>query len=168
MTETYIKLIKEELKTRDLLQIQPDRLDSIIKNIRKSFLYLHALDELGKETFLQSIKRIIEDIKLLAKIRLLKVVLQEVQVSSNSIDTNTIESLNALFKVEETLLSPIVLRFDDKVVYLFKRNCFINGVLYRRNEITLLPINNLVLAEVSNCGEVLKDPFIQIQLRSTT
>lgn len=158
MSEHYLKLVREELKSSTLTQIPPLRLASILQVVRKSLMNVHAIDELGKELLYMLLKRVVEDTNLLVRIRFLKVILQG-QVESSSADVEYAKALLAVLKSGESLFSPVVLKYGDRVLYEFTSNCQIGGKTYRKNEIAVLPVRDLILAEISECGKVLLDPF---------
>ncbi|MEM1529466.1 MAG: hypothetical protein QXP03_05215 [Desulfurococcaceae archaeon] len=158
MSEYYLKLVREELKSGALTQIPHLRLASILQVIRKSLMNVHVIDELGKEVLYMLLKRVVDDAGLLVRVRFLKVILQG-QVENSSVDVEHAKALLAVMKAGESLFSPVVLKYGDRILYEFTSNCQINGKNYRKNEIAALPIRDLILAEVSGCGRVLLDPF---------
>lgn len=158
MSEHYLKLVREELKSSTLTQIPHLRLASVLQVVRKSLTNVHVIDELGREVLYMLLKRIVEDANLLVRVRFLKVILQG-QVESNSVDVEHAKALVAVLKAGESLFSPVVLKYGDRVLYKFTSNCQINGKTYRKNEVSALSARDLIFAEISECGEVLLDPF---------
>lgn len=158
MSEHYLKLVREELKSSTLTQIPPLRLASILQVIRKSLMNVHVIDELSKEVLYMLLKRVVEDTNLLVRVRLLKVILQG-QIEISSVDVEHAKALLAILKSGESLFSPVVLKYGDRVLYEFTSICQIGGKTYRKNEIAALSVRDLILAEMGECGKVLLDPF---------
>ncbi|MEM2026056.1 MAG: hypothetical protein QXW94_07175 [Desulfurococcaceae archaeon] len=159
MSDHYLKLVREELRTSSPGSLPAQRISTILQTLRRSLVKSYFLDGLGKEVLYLLLKRVEGDSELLAKVRAMKIVLQET-ADENSIDSDIARFTLAVLKVEEMLLSPIVIRYGNKLVYKFNSNCNIEGKLYRRGEVSLLEPRKLVIAEVNMCGEVLKDPLI--------
>ncbi|MEM4005963.1 MAG: hypothetical protein QXM43_10100, partial [Desulfurococcaceae archaeon] len=116
MSEHYLRLVREEIKGPTLTQIPPQKLESIIQTIRKSYYNAHTLDNLGKRMLVLLLNKIANDAKLLVKIRSLKFMVQE-EIENSSVDQDIARLLLLAVKAGETLYSPIVLRFGDKILY---------------------------------------------------
>lgn len=161
MSEHYLRLIREEMKSPVLTQIPQQRLELIMQTIRKLYCNAHELDNLGKRLLVTLIGKITNDVKLLIKIRFLKFILQE-KIESNSADQDIAKLLLLALKSGEALYSPITLRYGDKILYKFNSTCRIGEKTYRRGEIALLSILEVASAEINGCGQVMIDPFFNI------
>lgn len=165
MSEHFLKLVREELKSTSLVQVQLSKLTAILQLVRRSLMGISALDDLGKEVLRGLLRRSADDARFLAKVRLLKVLLQE-RVESSSVDVELAKATLALLSAEEHIFSPVVLRYGDKVAYKFTSNCTIGEKVYRRGEVALLSVKELVVASINECGEPLVDPFYKWYLKS--
>lgn len=163
MSDHYLKLIREELRSVAHVQIPPLRLMTVFQLFRKTLSGVHLVDEVGEEVVRMLLDRAVEDAKFLAKIRFLKTVLQK-QVETGSVDSEIAKALIAILKAEESLLSPVVLRWGERMFYFFTSNCNLGEKVYRRGELALLTLRELILAEVSECGATLLDPIYRAHL----
>lgn len=158
MSDHYLKLIREELRSAVHVQIPPLRLTTLFQLFRKTLSGVHLVDEIGEELVRMLLDRAVEDARFLAKIRFLKTVLQK-QVETGSVDAEIARALIAVLRAEELLFSPIVLRWGERILYLFTSNCSLREKFYRKGELALLTLRELILAEVGECGTTLIDPL---------
>lgn len=158
MSEHYLKLVREELKSTILSQIPQQRLTSIVQTVRKSLAGVHLLDEIGEEMLALLIKRLNEDVDMLSKVRILKIISQE-RYEESSVDADLAKIILAVLRAEKLIFSSLVLRLGDRVFYMFYKDCTIEKRSFRKNELALLSIKELTIAEIFACGEVLLDPF---------
>ncbi|MEM4717561.1 MAG: hypothetical protein QXE81_02230 [Desulfurococcaceae archaeon] len=157
MTEHYLRIIREEMRNTSLSQIPFQRLDSIIQTIKKSYIGVLGLSPIGRELFTTMLSKTINDVNLLAKIRLAKTILLE-SAESSSVDLSIGKALLSLLKANNTLLSPIVIRYGERILYKFKSDCFIGSKMFREREIAPVSIDEMIKAEINSCGEPLVDP----------
>lgn len=158
MSDQYLKLIREELRTSAVNPLPPQKVSTLFQAIRRSLIKVHNLDELGKEVLYQLLRKVEGDSELLAKVRSLKVIIQNA-VDEGSVDTELSKILLAVLNAEKMLLSPTTIKYGNKLIYKFNSNCNVGGRTYKTGEMALLSPRELVTAEVNNCGEPLKDPF---------
>lgn len=161
MSEHYLRLVREEIKGPVLTQIPPQKLESIIQTIRKSYYNAHTLDNLGKRMLVLLLNKIANDAKLLVKIRSLKFVVQE-KIENNSVDQDIARLLLLAVKAGEILYSPVALRFGDKILYKFSSNCRIGSRVFRKGEVAPLSILEIISAELNSCGQIMIDPFFKL------
>lgn len=158
MTEHYLRIIREEVRNTGLSQIPFQRLDVIIQTIRKSYVGVLGLDSVGREMFTTILSKTMSDVNLLAKIRLAKTILLG-NVENSSVDLNIGKALLSLLRANNALLSPFVIRYGEKILYKLKSDCLLNSKRYRRGEIALVSIDEMIQAEIRECGEPLQDPI---------
>lgn len=166
MSKQYLRLVREELKTPSLLQITPQRLESIIQTLRKTIVDIHTLDETSEEILISFFKRIQEDIDILSKVRSIKIITDE-KIDESSVDVEIAKMLITTLRAEKLLFSPFILRHGDRLFYLFNRDCGIGDRFYRRNQVALISTREFTLAEILSCGQVLVDPVYRSLLEKS-
>lgn len=164
MTEQYLKLVKDEVRNNTLTQLPSQRLEVIAGSIRKLYTGLNPLDDLSMEIFKNMMNKIMGDVENLAKIRLFKTVISGTPETS-SIDYDAGKTAIAILRAEKTMLSPVIIKYGDKVLYYFKETCDVSGRRFRRGEIGLLSTRELVLAELQECGEPVEDPVVRLLIK---
>lgn len=158
MSEHVLKIVREEMRSAKLLNVTPQRMSSIVSVISKLMTELHELSEVSREAIYQLVSKLEDDAALLAKIRLTKSLLSG-DLSSDSIDAAVLKALQSLVKAEEAALSPITVRYGNKVAFLFTKECSIGDKTYRRGQLALLSMEAVVLAYINECGYVIKEPL---------
>ncbi|MGC8982544.1 MAG: hypothetical protein ACP5KA_02145 [Desulfurococcaceae archaeon] len=162
MSEHVLKIIREEMRSAKLSNVTQQRMLSIASAVSKLMEGLHELGDVGKEAVYQVVKRLEDDASLLARIRLAKSLLSG-DVSSDSVDAAVLRALQSLVKAEEAVLSPLVVKYGDKVAFLFTKECNVSGRTYRKNQLALLSVESTVLAYINDCGHAIKEPFYEFK-----
>lgn len=165
MTEQYLKLIKEELRGTSISSLPTQRLESMIQTIRKAYSGLNSMDDVGVEIFISMMKKIMGDAENLARIRLVKTILSNA-TDESSIDHEAGRIVLSVLEAEKMILSPVLIRYGDKIFYVFRDECTIMDRKFKRGEIGLLSIKEIVLASLSKCGEPVIDPVYRVLISS--
>lgn len=161
MTEQYLRLVKEEVRNTTLTQLPSQRLEVIANTIRKLYTGIDPLEELGVEIFKNIVNKVTRDVENLAKIRLFKTIISG-SPEPSSLDYELGRVALAILRAEKAILSPTTIKYGGKILFSFSENCEILGKRFRRGEIGLLSIKELVLAELQECGNPVVDPIIEL------
>lgn len=167
MSEHLLRITREELQSSSVVQLSQQRFLNTLNIVTRLLSRLHELNATEKEAIYGVLRRMRDDVELLAKIRLVKTIVAK-GAPSESIDTGVLEVLQALVRAEEALLSPLTVRHGNKIAYLFNRSCELYGKVYRKNELALLEPKELVLAYIYGCGEVFEEPFFKFYRKRVT
>ncbi|MEM1627820.1 MAG: hypothetical protein QXP02_00650 [Desulfurococcaceae archaeon] len=160
MSDLIIRLIREELRNSALTPISRSRLQDILSIFTKALWKIHTVNENSKLIISKMLDNVEQDIEILARTRLLKLLLRG-EIAQGSFDEKISALLVNIVRAEKNLMSPLVVRYHEKVLYFFKNQCMLSGKLYRKGDIVLLDLDDFILAEISNCGEPMKQPFLK-------
>lgn len=160
MSDVVIRIIREELRNSGLIQIPRSKLQDISSVLMKMLWKIHITSEESKLIVSRILNNMEQDIEILARTRLLKLILKN-ELAQGSFDEKISILLMNIIKAERDLMSPLVVKYHDKVLYFFKKTCIVNSKIYRAYDMALLDLEDLVFAEINNCGETLRHPFLK-------
>ncbi|MGC8953515.1 hypothetical protein [Desulfurococcus amylolyticus] len=155
MSNTYIRLIKEELQASKCTPVQKIRLDEVNELIRRSLFKLPLLNPESRELFIEMINKMALDTEYLSRLRITKVALGS-PLPADTIDEGVLKAVENIIKLEKELLYPLPVRHRDKTLVLFIKDCEVSGEKYRRNDVALLSFNELLVAMIQECVKPLR------------
>lgn len=162
MSDYYLRFVKEELSLRKLQPLPRLSVEEIENVIRKALLGVHMYDADAVDTLLETMRKIQEDVELLAAIRFVKGILGA-EIGEESVDKGVLELLRSLLKYEVAMLSPTVMKFHGAIFVKFAKSCEISGRKYRAGDIALLGPEEYLYVVINKCGDFLVEPLMRVQ-----
>ncbi|GEM_PF-922875 len=161
MSEHYLRILREELRSKTLSSIPPSRVNSIRKAFENAYVELHDLPDVSREVLKLTIEKTMRDLERLSTIRLVKTIMLK-QIDQNSIDKEIGKYILLLLEAEKAILSPFTLGHSEKYYFKFKAKCEVDNKLYKPGEIALLTISEFIEAVLKECGQPITHPVIKI------
>ncbi|MEM1879960.1 MAG: hypothetical protein QXE28_03360 [Desulfurococcaceae archaeon] len=158
MSEHVLKILREELQSRNLVQMSPQKLSNVYTAVFKLLCRSHELSDVSKKAAYEVLKKLANDVKNLSKTRFIKSALSG-DISPGSVDSPILKLLHGVLEAEESLISPVTVKYGHRIAFLFSENCILAGKRYRRGEIALIEPFELVFACIQDCGKPLEEPF---------
>jgi len=85
MSDQYLRILREEVKSKAISSIPRTRLDGILQVYRKAFSSIPWLPPIARESLRVMLEKVLRDVDSLATARLVKVIVNR-QYDQNSID----------------------------------------------------------------------------------
>jgi hypothetical protein len=158
MSDQYLRILREEVKSKAISSIPRTRLDGILQVYRKAFSSIPWLPPIARESLRVMLEKVLRDVDSLATARLVKIIVNK-QYDQNSIDGELGKTLISILEVEKTLLSPLTVRYGEKYSFRFNTECQILGKTYRRGELAMLSQRELMMAMIEECGVPFTQPI---------
>jgi len=155
MSVHYLRLLREEVKTKNLVPIPRQRLEHILNIYRRMLLEASSLDRFEQGINKRIMEKVVGDVELLAITRFIKALSMKTD-DQTSIDNDLLKTLLRLLEVEKTILSPALVVFSEKYLFRFTRECSVGKRDFRPGELAFLEVKDLLIAVIADCGE----PFI--------
>jgi hypothetical protein len=157
MSIHYLRLLREEVKTKNLVPIPRQRLEHILNIYRRMLLEANGLDRFEQGINKQIMEKVTGDIELLAITRFIKALSMKSDDQA-SIDNDVLKTLLRLLEVEKMILSPALVVFNEKYLFRFTKECGVGKRNFRPGELAFLEVKDLLIAVITECGELFIHP----------
>lgn len=159
MSNTYVNMVREELQASKCTVIQRVKLEEAGELIRRSMFKLPLITREGRRLFVEMLTKMAGDAELLGRLRVAKIALGS-HAPEDSYDREVLEIVESLVELEKEALSPVSIRYHDKRLVVFEKDCVVNGEKYRRGDLALLTVNELTAAFIHRCVKPLQNPLV--------
>ncbi|MEM0378099.1 MAG: hypothetical protein QXW45_02400 [Thermosphaera sp.] len=160
MSSPLIRLVREELSTKNIQLVTPSKLVEVRGLIDKAFSGLSINDPRSRRMIQEFIQNIEQDIELLAKTRLVKAILNDEELPE-SFDKELLEHARRLVKAERAIQSVENILVGEKYLVVLLKDCVIGGRSYRKGDVTLMGQSGLVEGILQDCISVVKHPVVE-------
>jgi len=161
MSNVFIRLNREELQSFRCTPLQKSKLEEFEELFKRSLIRIHMVSPDGRESFAKAIAKIIDDVDILARLRAAKIMLGS-PIPPDTYDSSILSAFSNLLDAEKALLSPVYIKHHERRLGVFEKDCVINGEKYRRGDIVLLTVEQLIIASIQKCFKPMHHPLLGI------
>ncbi len=163
MYDLFLRLLRDEINSDRLTgipQIKVSEYESFMRNSVEELIYSGRE---AKEIFTYIVKNIFKDSKLLAKLRIVKSVLNN-EVSEDSIDQEILRKNILLARFLGLYLSRLIIDNGGKLGVIFKRDIVFGRKKYRVGDLALLPLSDALNYYLLEAVELILNPYVEYVL----
>jgi hypothetical protein len=158
--DTYLKLVRQEITSKELVEILPIRVRKYKSYIRSNIRQLAELDPESYKYMEKMMNNILKDVDLLVRTRMIKVLLGS-KPSSESIDQRFLQILEGIAEYIKLYLSGLMIEYENNIVVEFKDNMVYRGKSYRRGDIVLMDVFEAFKLYIQGLVEPILNPYIE-------
>lgn len=159
MSDFYLRLVSEELLTTKLQPIPLIKIDEFLDVITSALLNIHMQDERTRKLFYEMLKKIVDDITLLNRVRLAKYLLGAEKPATDTFDSSLFEIIDRILEASKSIISPLVVRYHGRLFVKFVKDCTINGFNYRAGDLAGLSTDEFIRSMLDGCATPLTYTF---------
>ncbi|MGB9828230.1 MAG: hypothetical protein ACPLSM_06910 [Thermosphaera sp.] len=160
MSSPLIRLIRDEMFSRNIQVIPSSRIGEVRGLVEKAFLGLDVGDARSRVIVRDMVANLEQDAEMLSRTRLVKTVLGGEELPG-SFDREVLELAKRLVKAEQAILSAKNIVLGNKYLVLFTSDCRLDDIVFRKGDIALLTQAQLIKGVLQDCLVTLKHPIVE-------
>lgn len=160
MSSPLIRLIRDEMFSRNIQVIPSSRIGEVRGLVEKAFLGLDVGDARSRVIVKDMVANLEQDAEMLSRTRVVKTVLGGEELPE-SFDREVLELAKRLVKAEQAILSAKNIVLGNKYLVLFTSDCRLDDSVFRKGDIALLTQAQLVKGVLQDCLVTLKHPIVE-------
>lgn len=159
MYDFFLKILRDEVNTSSLIDIQRVKLNEYRSYLNNAFYQLSTQNTEVQKYFNHIVKNILRDVDLLVRIRLVKNIMTSSR-PGDSIDTDFYSIVDKIVNFMKIFISSIYIGYDSNLCVIFKNKCIVNNRIFIKGDIARLdPLTSLKLY-LNDCIELITKPYI--------
>lgn len=165
MYDLFLKLLREEVASKSIVEIQRIKLDEYREYLVNSFSQLANRGAETQKYFSEMVKKVIGDSDLLFRVRLAKYALGSSK-PRESVDRELYDLADKMLQFAKLYYSSFYVGQDELHV-VFIEKCALNGATLARGDVLRVkPADGLKLY-LNNCAEPIVKPYVNSLLRGS-
>ncbi len=160
MYDLFLKLVRQELTSPTLIEIHPIKLNEYKAYMRNNLRELVNVNEKSIQYYIKMVENVFKDLDLLIRLRIIKAIIGS-EITGESIDANFLYMINRAIDYLKLLFSGFIIEYENNVMVKFKKDCYVDGKMYRRGDLILLDNVTAFKLFLHECVDLVIEPYIK-------
>jgi len=163
MYDLYLRLAREEILSSKPISIAGIKVSEYKMFIKNSLSQLMTIDKSSHKYFIKALENIEKDLEVFTRFRLTKIILGT-EIPADSFDHDLLMIIERFIEYLKKYLSGFYIEHDENILAIFKRDCFHNNILFRKNDLAIVSPVEGVKLYIDGCVDFVKEPYIKYQV----
>jgi len=158
MFDLYLKTIRQELESRNLVELHPLKVGEYKAFLRSVVKQLIEGGQ-GAEKYLSRVlDNVFRDVDLLVRLRVVKAALGA-STTGESVDSELLRCVEKIIEFSVKYLAGVLVEHESSIAVKFLKNCSVNGRKYRRGDVTFLSLSKALILFLQGCVDPIPEVF---------
>jgi len=159
MFDLYLKTIRQELESRNLVELHPLKVGEYKTFLRNTVKQLIERGQ-GAEKYLSRVlDNIFRDVDLLVRLRIVKTALGA-SIAGESVDSELLRYVEKIVEFSAKYLAGVLVEREGHIAVKFLKNCSVDGRKYKRGDVTSLTMSNALIMFLKGCVDPVPEVFM--------
>jgi len=158
MFDLYLKAIRQELESRNLVELHPLKVSEYKTFLRNTVKQLIEGGQ-GAEKYLSRVlDNVFHDVDLLVRLRIVKTALGA-SITGESVDSELLKHVEKIIEFSVKYLAGVLVEREGSIAVKFLKNCSMDGRKYRRGDVTFLSLSKALTLFLQGCVDPVQEVF---------
>jgi len=158
MFDLYLKTIRQELESRNLVELHPLKVSEYKNFLRNTVKQLIEGGQ-GAEKYLSRVlDNVFRDADLLVRLRIVKAALGA-GITGESVDSELLKYVEKIVDLSVKYLAGVLVEREGNIAVKFLKNCSVDGRKYRRGDVTFLSLSRALILFLQGCIDPVPEAF---------